>query len=144
MSAGVKPRPATASQTVSILGVGLAEQRDWPEREVMLAGQGSQAMELLRLLRFDLVVVDAGLPDGSALSFARTLRRCRPGQRWAMVGSTMTASEEITARTLGVLAVLDVAPSWPEMQALLQRVRRSTRFPVRAVRGVGTWDSRGV
>jgi len=82
------------------------------------ADSGKKALELLRMLRFDLLVTGDQLPDMPVGHLIRRVRAAWPWQKWAMVGSVLTAQDEIAARTLGAMAVFDAPPDW-EALALL-------------------------
>lgn len=76
------------------------------------ARSARQAIELLRLLRFDLVVVGLRTPDVAAWQFVERMRSGWPGQKWALVAGMLRASEELKARSLGALVVFDEPPDW--------------------------------
>jgi hypothetical protein len=82
------------------------------------ADSGKKAMELLRMLRFDLLVTGDRLPDMPVSQFIRRVRIAWPWQKWAMVGSVITTQDEIAARTLGAIAVFDAPPDWEALGSL--------------------------
>jgi len=82
------------------------------------ADSGKKALELLRMLRFDLLVTGDRLPDMPIGHFLRRVRVAWPWQKWAMVGSSITTQDEIAARTLGAMAVFDAPPDWEVISSL--------------------------
>jgi hypothetical protein len=82
------------------------------------ADSGKKALELLRMLRFDLLVTGNRLPDMPISQLIRRVRVAWPWQKWAMVGSMISAHDEIAARTLGALAVFDAPPDWDALVSL--------------------------
>ena len=56
------------------------------------------AIELLRILRFDLVITADHLPDMPVWQFVKRMRAAWPWQKWAMFSSRLTERDEITAR----------------------------------------------
>jgi DNA-binding response OmpR family regulator len=97
----------------TVLGVALD---DVPEQvgsaAFTSARSARQAIEMLRLLRFDLVVVGLRTPDMSAWQFVQRMRAGWPGQKWALVAGTLRTSEELNARTLGALVIFDEPADW--------------------------------
>jgi len=82
------------------------------------ADSGKKALELLRMLRFDLLVTGDRLPDMPVTHLIRRVRIAWPWQKWAMVGAALTTEDEIAARTLGAMAVFDAPPDWDVLSAL--------------------------
>jgi len=87
----------TRTQTcpgASALGVGLMPAqlpREAPaEFAVSLASSGGQAIELMKVLRFDLLLVSPTLPDMTVWRFAETVRQFWPWQRWMLVTNEAT------------------------------------------------------
>lgn len=95
---------------------------------------GREAMRLLRVLPFDLVAVGSNLADMSAGQFAVCLRQHKPWQKWLMVADQETApEEEILARSMGAISILEGADAWKQVVETSRRVRR--RHPEWAVPG---------
>jgi hypothetical protein len=82
------------------------------------ADSGKKALELLRMLHFDLLVTGDQLPDMPVSHFIRRVRGAWPWQKWAMVGSAITTQDEIAARTLGAVAVFDAPADWEAISSL--------------------------
>jgi DNA-binding response OmpR family regulator len=88
------------------------------------AESGKRAIELLRMLRFDLVLTNVQLEDGPAWSLIRKMKAAWPWQKWAMVGHRISPQDEITARTLGVIRIFDEQVDWDEVSQLADGIRR--------------------
>jgi CheY-like chemotaxis protein len=84
------------------------------------ADSGKKALELLRMLHFDLLVTGDHLPDMPVSHLIRRVRAAWPWQKWAMVGSSLTTQDEIVARTLGAVAVFDAPPDWDALGLLAE------------------------
>jgi DNA-binding response OmpR family regulator len=85
---------------------------------------GREALEMLRVLRFDLLVTATGLPDMPVWRLVQRVRQVWPWQKWAMVAGQISPRDEMTARTLGVLAILDEPAHWPELCAIAESIRQ--------------------
>jgi hypothetical protein len=86
---------------------------------------GAKAFELLRVLKFDLVAVGPGVNDMSCGTFARRLLAARPWQKWALVADeSLSAEDEMVARALGAIAVLDGPDAWKTVIDVARLVRR--------------------
>ena len=81
----------------SILTVGLrdADLGD-VSRACTVAETARSAIELLRMLRFDLVVTADHLPDMPVFQFVKRMRAAWPWQKWALVSNRLTIQDEIT------------------------------------------------
>jgi DNA-binding response OmpR family regulator len=97
----------------SILAVGLrdADLSEAP-RACTVAPTARSAVELLRMLRFDLVVASDHLPDMPVFQFIKRMRAAWPWQKWALVSSRLSIQDEITARTLGVMQIIEGTLDW--------------------------------
>src|SRR5687768_11885674 len=82
------------------------------------AGSGREALELLRVLRFDLVLVGRDLPDGPLWCFVREVQSVWPWQRWALVAPRLSEREEREARMLGVAQIVEAVPEGPDLRAM--------------------------
>src|SRR5688572_17005400 len=98
-------------EQLSLLAVGLAE---WPAGsetvDVRVAGTARETLAIMRLANVDLLLAGTRIPDMSIWAMIRRVRASRPGQRWAMVGADVTVTDEIQARSLGVVAMFDATP----------------------------------
>lgn len=82
------------------------------------------AIGLLSMITVDLVMIDRILPDMTAWDLARTLRSARPWQLWALVGSELSADDEVRARSLGATGVFDGRPTRPMLSEIAGSLRR--------------------
>lgn len=86
---------------------------------------GKQAFDLLRVLKFDLVAVGVGVNDMDSTCFAQRLHAARPWQKWALVADEYLAAEdEMMARSLGAIAVLDGPDAWKGVVDVAKQIRR--------------------
>lgn len=92
--------------------------------EVVEAANPELAIDLLRVLKFDLVATEA-CQDGSEARLISFLQRAWPGQKWALVADQTTEAEELTARRHGATAVLDGPEAWRSAMELANRIRAS-------------------
>ena len=108
------------------------------------ADSGKKALELLRVLRFDLLVTGDHLPDMSVSQLVRRVRTAWPWQKWALVGSQITVEDEITARTLGAMAVLDAPPDWQMLAEMADAIcSRAASAAATAMANVGVSGTGG-
>lgn len=121
-------------ETPSILAVGakLANLHrakvtsDVDERvQLVEVDSGVSAFDLLRVLKFDLVAVGVGVNDMTPSSFAQRLRAIRPYQKWALVADeSLPPEEEMMARALGAIAVLDGPDAWKGVIEMARQVKK--------------------
>lgn len=118
----------------SILAVGLGQGFSTvvpPEYAENCASADSAraAIELLRMLRFDLVVTADQLPDMPVWQFVKRMRAVWPWQKWALASSSLNPRDEIVARTLGVMCILETPIDWHAVvemgNSIHQRAARS-------------------
>jgi len=78
---------------------------------ISYASSGREAFELLRVLRFDLLVVSPDLPDMSVWTLVESVKQFWPWQRWALVAPQ--AADEIVKRAgeQGAIGVFSKFPS---------------------------------
>jgi DNA-binding response OmpR family regulator len=97
----------------SVLAVGLRDaDRQGAAGACTVADSARSAIELLRMLRFDLVLTADHLPDMPVWQFVSRMRTAWPWQKWALVSSRLSELDEITARTLGVIQIIEGAIDW--------------------------------
>jgi CheY-like chemotaxis protein len=89
-----------------------------------------RAIDMLRMLSFDLVVVGMRIPDISTWDFVRRVRTGWAWQKWALVGGDLTEQQEITARMFGSVKIYDVMPSSDEVLDLASRLREKAATSV--------------
>jgi DNA-binding NtrC family response regulator len=91
---------------------------------------GRRAIDMLRMLSFDLVVVGMRIPDLSTWDFVRRVRTGWSWQKWALVGGMMTEQQEITARMFGSVRIFDVMPGSEEVLSLASHLRQRATMSV--------------
>jgi DNA-binding response OmpR family regulator len=84
---------------------------------------GRRAIDMLRMLSFDLVVVGMRIPDMQTWDFVRRVRTGWSWQKWALVGGMITEQQEISARMFGSVRIFDVMPSSDELLKLASDLR---------------------
>lgn len=107
-----------------ILSVGHEPPPDSPRASYVFAPTGGRALELMKLLRFDLIVATPGGIDLSVPILVRQMRAISPWQKWALVGPDISDQDELAARCNGALAVLDDRGDWSEFEQMAANVRR--------------------
>src|SRR5688572_18485724 len=100
------------------------------------AASAAEALAIVRLSRVDLLLTGLALPDMSPWQFVRRVRAAANAPRWALVAAELSAAEEIEARSLGAVAVLEQTPHADDLLGLLARVRTPRPAAVPA-RGAG-------
>lgn len=101
---------------------------------------GRTVLGLLRTLRFDLVAIGSGVTDMRPAELAQRLTAARPWQKWVLVADDhTTADDEVTARSLGAVAILDGPDAWRDVVDVARRIRR--RNPATRVPGL-VWGQR--
>jgi DNA-binding response OmpR family regulator len=111
---------------LEVLGVCIDEPRRMGRFEGMgfhQATSGRRAVDLLRMLSFDFLLVGTRLPDMSTWDFLRFLRTAHPHQKWALVGGPLTEQQEITARMFGATTIFDTTPTTHELMNTTSRLR---------------------
>jgi len=91
---------------------------------------GRRAIDMLRMLSFDLVIVGMRIPDITTWDFVRRVRTGWAWQKWALVGGAMTDQQEITARMFGAVKIYDVMPSSDEVLELASHLREKAAMSV--------------
>ncbi len=91
-----KSRPASAAGRFADAGLN-----------IMQAESATDALALLRVLRFDLGLIGADTLGMSVPSLLRQIQIVSPGTRCIVVSSTMDQPSERSIREAGVLAILD-------------------------------------
>ncbi len=117
-----------------LLSVGLDVPSDGPDASYVFAENAFRALELMKLLRFDLVVVSPdGLGGMSVPHLVRQMRVIAPWQKWVLAAADangecgLTQQDELAARCNGALAVIDEVNDWSEVCSLASSVRSRSR-----------------
>lgn len=69
------------------------------------ATSARQAIDLLRMLKFDLVITGMELPDMPVFRLVSKIKTAWPWQKWALVANELTPQDEVIVRTLGVTRI---------------------------------------
>src|SRR5690349_13517958 len=102
---------------ISVLGVCLKDAPAGVKPEAISfcsADSGLKALEMARLLRFDLVLASAAIPDVPLWTLVGKIKAGCYWQKWALVAEEITPSQELKARMLGCLTILEATPSWEQ------------------------------
>jgi len=100
--------------------------------DLITADTGGRAIELLRMLKFDLVVIGQQLADMPVWNLVQRMRLAMPGQKWAFVGKEIAPREEVMARSLGVVGVFDAEADWSELLHVATQIHQRTGAANRA------------
>ena len=128
----------TQESAPCLLSVGLEVPDDGADGSYVFAGNAFRALELMKLLRFDLVVVAPGGVGMSIPHLVRQMRVIAPWQKWVLAANGnvsggneggLTQQDELAARCNGALAVIDEVNDWSEVCALASGVRGRSRPP---------------
>jgi len=84
---------------------------------------GHRAIDMLRMLSFDFLLVGLKLPDMAVWDFLRHLKTAWPYQKWALIGGPVSEQQEITARMFGSTTLFDTTPTTGDMLNLTARLR---------------------
>jgi DNA-binding NarL/FixJ family response regulator len=87
------------------------------------APNGRRAIDMLRMVSFDVVLVGLKLPDMSAWDFLSHLKTAFPHQKWALVGGPVTEQQEVKARMFGCMTMFESTPTGAELMNLTSRTR---------------------
>lgn len=112
-----------------ILSVGQVPPADHDRASFVHATSGARALELMKLLRFDLVAISPGVNDASIPQLIRQMRVIAPWQKWVLVGPGITDPMELASRCNGVLAVIDDVGDWSGIESLASSVSRRQMRP---------------
>jgi DNA-binding NarL/FixJ family response regulator len=72
---------------------------------------GQDAIELLKMLRFDIALISSDLPDMPPWTLARTIKIHWSWTKWALIAPDASAEDFLRTCELGAIAVLDRCPS---------------------------------
>ena len=128
----------------SILAVCLPEASRKPEYPecVVMPDSTRRAIELLRMLRFDLLLVGLGDSAAQPWNFLRQVRACWPSQKWLLAGAGgLSDDDEVTARTLGATQILQDQIDWDSIRNLAATLRQRREASNRLVAEMGARDA---
>jgi CheY-like chemotaxis protein len=84
---------------------------------------GRRAIDMLRMVSFDMVLVGVNVPDMAVWDFLRHMKTAFPNQKWALVGGPISEQQEVKARMFGCTTLFDQTPSSTELLHLTARMR---------------------
>ena len=91
---------------------------------------GRRAIDMMRMLSFDVVLVGMRIPDVSTWDFVRRMRTAWSWQKWCLVSGAISEQQEITARMFGSVKIYDVMPSSDEVLQLASHLREKAAMSV--------------
>ncbi|MCC6421871.1 MAG: hypothetical protein IT447_00150 [Phycisphaerales bacterium] len=110
----------------AILAVGWAEvPAQWRALNLWTTAHPRRAIELMRMMRFDLTLVHDQSPNESPWAFIRRMRQGWPRQRWALVAPHLDEAREIQARSLAAWRIFTHLPGVAELRRTTNRPRDS-------------------
>ncbi|MFT3785137.1 MAG: hypothetical protein QM770_03090 [Tepidisphaeraceae bacterium] len=92
--------------------------------QVSEVDSADRAVELLRMLKFDLVAIGSDVTGSTPWQLARKVQTVLPWQKWALVAHELDPNEEVLARSLGAVAIFEGPEAWREMVDVATRIRR--------------------
>ena len=118
------------------LGMGIQLALQGPDVTIALTGTLSQAREMLAQKKFDLLILDVNLPDGSALDL---LREVRQGEAVPVI--LLTANDLEMDVVTGLESGADNGPGIPEDEQpkVFQRFYRGLSNPTEEGVGIGLY-----
>ncbi|HVT91045.1 MAG TPA: hypothetical protein VHD56_19485 [Tepidisphaeraceae bacterium] len=75
--------------------------------DAQVAESARQTIAMMRISHFDLLLAGRKIPDAPVWSLIGRIRSSWPEQRWVLIAEDITSAEEIQARSLGALMVID-------------------------------------
>jgi len=85
---------------------------------------GRRAIDMLRMVSFDVVLVGMNVPDMQIWDFLRHMKTAFPNQKWVLVGGPVSEQQEVKARMFGCTTIFDSTPSGAELMSLTARMRQ--------------------
>ncbi len=89
---------------------------------VDLAANGSEALELLRKQRFNLVISDINMPDMNGIAFLREISRRFPSTNVIMITAYGGVESYLEAMNLGALEYLHKPVRLDELRSVMKKV----------------------
>lgn len=102
----------------SMLAIGVPRRigvTSAPYDRVEFAMTAHETIQRLRLMRYDLLLTGTVVPDMPWGNMIRRVRSLWPSQRWALLAPQLAISDEVAARSLGAVAILQ---QWPDADVL--------------------------
>ena len=117
----------------TVLAIGINElPANSSSLDVYTASTVRETMATIRLIGFDLVLAGFDNPTLDIWEAIERVLAAWPQQRWILASSDVTPEEEIVARSLGAMLVLNVVPDerWlTEFVASLRKRQMARRIP---------------
>lgn len=127
--------PNTMSPSLLIVGVAPLRQST-SNLDVYTASTVRETMATIRLITFDLLVVGLENPAIDVWELIPRVQSAWPNQRWMLLSADVTPEEEVAARSLGALVVMNELPHnhWLAefAHSLTRRESRSPLLPTAA------------
>jgi len=89
---------------------------------VELAANGSEALEILRRQRFNLVISDINMPDMNGIAFLREISRRFPSTNVIMITAYGGVESYLEAMNLGALEYLHKPVRLDELRSVMKKV----------------------
>ena len=132
------------SEQVTVLGLCVDEPMQLDRTQGLdfcTVRSGRRAIEMLRMLSFDLVIVGMKIPDINTWDFVRRMRTGWSWQKWSLVGGVLTPEQEITARSFGSIRIFETLPASDAILQMALHLRQKATVPVLNQPGNGGYRS---
>jgi len=96
---------------------------DEADAQIAEVNSFSSAMNVMRAMKFDLLAVGDQIEDETPWDFVQQMRSAWPRQKWVYLADVVTDEDEIKARSLGAVAVLDGVEAWHHTMELANKLR---------------------
>jgi len=94
------------------------------EYEVLSAGNGFEALELLKNTQVDLIITDINMPEMNGMSFLREINQLYPGSNVIMVTAYGEVESYIEAMNLGAFEYINKPVRINELKKIISKVFR--------------------
>ena len=102
--------------------IGLSKLLSQEGFVVDLAANGSEALEILRRQRFNLVISDINMPDMNGIAFLREISRRFPSTNVIMITAYGGVESYLEAMNLGALEYLHKPVRLDELRSVMKKV----------------------
>jgi two-component system, response regulator, stage 0 sporulation protein F len=92
------------------------------EYEVISAGNGFEALELLKNTQVDLIITDINMPEMNGMSFLREINQLYPGSNVIMVTAYGEVESYIEAMNLGAFEYINKPVRINELKKIISKV----------------------
>ena len=96
------------------------------EYEVVSAGNGFEALELLKNTQVDLIITDINMPEMNGMSFLREINQLYPGSNVIMVTAYGEVESYIEAMNLGAFEYINKPVRINELKKIISKVFRDS------------------